>query len=66
MFAVTRPHLAGIVLLMCGIVGGIAINLLYINTAYMGAVFLWWLSALGALSPPSRPVRDTLDTTEGP
>ena len=54
--AVSRPRLAGVVLLLGGLAGGIAINLFYINTWYVGAVLLWWLGALVALVSPKRRV----------
>lgn len=51
--SVTRPYLASIILVTSGIVGGIAINLFSINTAYGAAVLLWWLGALAASRRPS-------------
>ncbi len=51
LLSLTHPRLAAIMLVMSGIVGGIAINLFYINTAYGAAVLLWWLGALGLSHP---------------
>ena len=56
MLAVSQPRVTGGVLLLGGLVGGIAINLFYINTWYVGAVLLWWLAALVALVAPKRRV----------
>lgn len=56
LLAVSHPRVAGVVLLLGGLVGGIAINLFYINTWYVGAVLLWWLGALVALVAPKRRV----------
>jgi len=46
LLAIRRPYLAGSILVLSGVIGGIAINLFYVNTAYGAAVFLWWLAAL--------------------
>jgi len=54
--AVSRPRQAGVVLLLGSLASGIAINLFYINTWYVGAVLLWWLGALVALVAPKRRV----------
>ncbi len=48
----SHPRRAAVVLVLAGLVGGVAINLYYIDTAYLGAVPLWWLSALIALVAP--------------
>lgn len=56
-----HPALAGIILVMGGLAGGIAINLFSINTAYGAAVPLWWLAALilfaGSCSSHPAPLR---------
>ncbi len=56
LLAVSQPRVTGSVLLLGGLVGGIAINLFYISTWYGGAVLLWWLGALVALVAPKRRV----------
>lgn len=41
-----RPRTASISMLICGIVGFVCINLFFINTFYILAIQLWFLSTL--------------------
>src|SRR5579883_789021 len=44
-FLLTRPTIAGIIMLICGIAGFVCMSLFYINTFYGLAVLLWIVGA---------------------
>lgn len=48
-----RSRRAAGLIVLASLVGGIAINLFYINTFYIAAVLLWWLSAFAMLLMPA-------------
>jgi hypothetical protein len=70
-FMIDRPRSAAAVMAFSGLLGAVAINLFYINTAYVLAVPFWLLGAMLALVAPGRQLTraqrgKSLSIEEGP